>query len=138
VGAAPTVLLTYYEALTKGIEAMLEVIRPGLPVNDLFRLGVETVRSAGIPHYRRHHVGHGIGLDMYEAPLLVGTEGSSDVHANGRTDTVLRAGMVINIELPYYELGLGGLQIEETLVVRPEGPKLLTQANRELFRCATR
>ncbi len=42
--------------------------------------------------------------------------------------------MVINIELPYYELGLGGLQIEDTLVIRPGGHELLTTASRELFR----
>lgn len=134
VGEIPATLLRYYDALRQGIEAMLAVIKPGLPVSELFEIGVETVRRAGIPHYQRHHVGHGIGLEMYEAPLLVGAHGRTDIHAIGRTDRVLEEGMVINIELPYYEFGLGGLQIEDTLVVRPDGSELLTQASREMYR----
>jgi Xaa-Pro aminopeptidase len=133
VGEAPAILLRYYDALRDGIEAMLKVIRPGLRVSDLFDVGVGTVQQT-IPHYRRHHVGHGIGLEMYEAPLLVGADGKTDIHNIGRADTVLEEGMVINIELPYYEFGLGGLQIEDTLVVRSTGPELLTKASRDLYR----
>lgn len=135
VGNAPAQLLRYYEALREGIEAILKIVKPGVPVSDLFQTGVETVRTT-IPHYQRHHVGHGIGLEMYEAPLLVGAQGKTDIHAMGRSNAVLEEGMVINVELPYYEFGLGGLQIEDTLVVRSDGPQLLTYASRDVFQSA--
>jgi Xaa-Pro aminopeptidase len=133
LGEPPAELERCFAAVSAGIEAMLAAIRPGLTVTELFDLAVGTVRDAGIPDYRRHHVGHGIGLEMYEPPLLVGAGGSADIHA-AHGPSELAAGMVVNIELPYYELGLGGVQIEETLVVRPGGYELLTSAPRALFR----
>jgi Xaa-Pro dipeptidase len=122
VGDPPPKLAHYYDALQAGIAAILAAIHPGVPVRRLFEAGIQTVRGAGIPHYQRHHVGHSIGLEMYEAPLLVATPG----------DTQLEPGMVINIELPYYELGLGGLQIEETVVVTESGYEILTTASRDM------
>ena len=41
--------------------------------------------------------------------------------------------MVVNVETPYYELGFGGVQVEDTLVVTKNGYRLLTQADRNLF-----
>jgi Xaa-Pro aminopeptidase len=134
LGEPPPLLERYHRAVQAGIEAMLSAIRPGLPVTELADLAVATVRASGIEHYRRHHVGHGIGLEMYEAPLLVGSDGSRDVHGAGDPVTVLDEGMVINVELPYYELGLGGVQIEETVVVRAGGAEVLNDAPRDLVR----
>jgi Xaa-Pro dipeptidase len=131
LGTPPEKLARYYEALKAGITAILAVTKPGVPVSELFHAGVETVRQSGIPHYRRHHVGHGIGAEFYEAPMLAAQ--SSAIHQHGSVDTVLESGMVINIELPYYELGLGGLQIEDTLVLRPGGYELLTIAGRDMY-----
>ena len=135
VGEPHPRIARYYEAIRAGIEAMIEVVRPGLPVAELARTGIGTVVENGIPDYRRHHVGHGLGLEMYEAPLLTEGSGAADIHSFDSPSDVLEAGMVINIELPYYELGFGGLQIEDTLVVRPGGCELLTPSSRELFRC---
>lgn len=131
VGEPAVQLARYYAALETGIAAILALIRPGTAVSDLFTTGVETVRASGIPHYQRHHVGHAIGVEMYEAPILTGTAGDG-VHQFATDAERLQAGMVLNIELPYYELGLGGLQIEETLVVRETGYELLTRASHDL------
>jgi len=132
LGTPPEKLARYFEALMAGFTAVLGVTKAGVPVSELFRAGVETVRQSGIPHYHRHHIGHGIGAEFYEAPMLAAQ--SSAIHAHGSVDTVLEPGMVINIELPYYELGLGGLQIEDTLVIQPGGYELLTIASRDMFR----
>jgi Xaa-Pro aminopeptidase len=126
----PARLLHYHAALRKGIDAILRLVRPGARAGDLFRAGVETVRET-IPHYQRHHVGHAIGLEFYEAPIL------NDAAGPAGGDARLEEGMVINVELPYYELGLGGLQIEDTLVVRPGGYELLTAAPRTMIRAGT-
>ncbi len=132
LGEPPDDLRRYYAALRRGIDAISAQIKPGVPVSTLFETGVQTVREAGIPHYQRHHVGHSIGLEFYEPPILVGSGGSSDIHKSSGTDVLLQENMVINIELPYYELGLGGLQIEDTLVVRPGGHERLNTADHEL------
>jgi len=129
VGSPPAKLERYYQAIRAGVDAMLALIRPGVAVSALFEAGVESVRQAGIPHFERHHAGHGIGLEMYEAPLIRPDAAGS---APAKLDR-LEAGMVINVELPYYELGLGGVQLEETLVVREHGYELLTAASRELM-----
>jgi Xaa-Pro aminopeptidase len=110
-----------YEALRIGQEAALEAVRPGVRVGDLFALAVDTIRRSGLPEYRRHHVGHGIGLEMYEAPLLVED-----------SDARLEAGMVINVETPYYESGYGGFQVEDTVLVTETGGEVLTAADRAL------
>jgi len=136
VGELPVELEVSFRALKRGIETMLAIIKPGVSVAELAETAVACVRDNGIPHYQRHHVGHGIGLEMYEAPLLSGRAASGDIHRLGGEEVVLEEGMVINIELPYYELGLGGLQIEDTLVVREGGYELLTTADREIFRVA--
>lgn len=108
-------ILIKYKALTKGVKKGIEHIRPGVSASEIFHTVVETVRREGIPHYQRNHVGHGIGLDGYDLPLL--SAGSSDV---------LEAGMVLCIETPYYELGRVGLQVEDMLVVRSDGAEMLT------------
>ena len=131
LGEPPATLAHYHDALRGGIDAILRLVKPGVIVGDLFRVGIETVRSGGIPHYERHHVGHAIGLEFYEAPIL--NEGRES--AGG--EMKLQEGMVINVELPYYELGLGGLQIEDTLVVRPGGYELLTAAPRTILRAGS-
>lgn len=133
LGPPPEKLGRYYEAIKAGIAAIMDVTKPGVPVSELFRAGVETVRQSGIPHYQRHHVGHGIGAEFYEAPMLTSAGQTAAIHKKGTSDTVLESGMVINIELPYYELGVGGLQIEDTLVIRPGGFEMLTISGRDLY-----
>jgi Xaa-Pro dipeptidase len=115
-------LRRYYAAILAGEERALEVMRPGTPAGAVFEAAVAGTRAGGIPHYDRHHVGHGIGLDVYDLPIL-----------NATTETPLAAGMVFEVETPYYELGFGGVQVEDTVLVTDEGHTLLTTSSRELF-----
>jgi Xaa-Pro aminopeptidase len=99
------------------------VTRPGMPANHLFDETVQAVRAAGIPHYRRHHVGHGIGAEVYDPPVL-----------NASTSTPIEAGMVINVETPYYELGWGGIHVEDPYVVGADGKNTwLTTMSRDMI-----
>ncbi len=114
-GEPPRETRIKYNALNRGVQRGIEKIRPGIPAAEIFQVVVDTVRKEGIPHYSRSHVGHGIGLDGYDLPLLAAS--SSDV---------LEEGMVVCIETPYYELGRIGLQVEDMLVVRSSGAEMLT------------
>lgn len=112
---------TYYQAILDGEDAALQVLRPAARACDVFAAAIEGTRRGGIPHYRRHHVGHGIGLDVYDHPVL-----------NETTETVLEPGMVFEVETPYYEIGFGGVQVEDTVVVTEAGYQMLTRTPREL------
>jgi Xaa-Pro dipeptidase len=104
-----------------GQERAIECMVPGTVASHVFSEAVDRVRAEGIPHYRRHHVGHGIGLETYEPPIL-----------SPNTEIPLEAGMVFEVETPYYELGFGGAFIEDTVVVTDSGAKVLTELPREL------
>lgn len=111
-----------YQAMVVGEESGIAQTRAGMTGGELFEITMEATRAAGAPHYRRHHVGHGIGSEVYEAPLL----------APGNKD-IIEVGSVINIETPYYEFGLGALHVEDPYVVREDGDhELLTTLPRSL------
>lgn len=112
---------TLYNAMLQGELCAIEATRAGMTGGDVFNLTLEATRAAGAPHYRRHHLGHGIGAEVYEQPLIA--PGNSEV---------LEEGTVINIETPYYEYGLGALHVEDPFVVRAGGNELLTTLGREL------
>jgi len=114
-------LRRYYDASKGGQSRAFELMTPGRAARDVFNGAVERVRELGIPHYRRHHVGHGIGLEYYDLPVL-----------NPRTEIPLEAGMVFEVETPYYEFGFGGAFIEDTVLVTDNGVKVLTELPRDL------
>jgi len=111
----------FYDAQLKGEMAALETIRAGVKISEIFETAVERVRKAGIPDFRRHHCGHGIGIELYDPPLIAPT-----------TLGTLLEGMVLDIETPYYELGFGGVHSEDMIVVTRNGYEPLTTLGREL------
>lgn len=113
---------SYYHAIKVGEDRALELVRPGARASEIFEEAVKRVREAGILHYRRGHVGHGIGIETYDPPFLSPT-----------SDHILEEGMVLNVETPYYELGFGGVQVEDTLVVTKDGYRFLTKCDRNLL-----
>ncbi|ALA18512.1 MULTISPECIES: Xaa-Pro peptidase family protein [unclassified Chelatococcus] len=114
LGEPDAEILRCHRALLAGVERACEIIRPGVRAATVFEVTVETVRRSGIPDYARNHVGHGIGLDGYDAPDL--SPGSPDV---------IEEGMVLCVETPYYVLGRWGLQVEDMVVVRADGVESL-------------
>ncbi len=112
----------YHEALVAGQGRILENLKPGALISGLFQMGMEEARVNGIPHYQRHHLGHGTGIEGYDLPLL--TAGSQ---------VRLEPGMVLCVETPYYEPGFGGVQIEDIMEITPDGARRLTRMERRLF-----
>ena len=121
-GDASPRLKELLEAITVGQSRAFELMKPGAVARDVFEGAVDAVRKAGIPHYKRHHVGHGIGVEYYDLPIL-----------NPSTEIALEAGMVFEVETPYYELGFGGAFIEDTVVVGQDGVEILTELPRDLW-----
>lgn len=113
----------YYDAILKGEEKAIESIAPGITAGEIFNIAVETTRKAGIEHYSRHHVGHGIGVATYDLPSIKPND-----------KTILEENMVLCIETPYYEIGWGGIQVEDTIVVTSKGAAYLSESPRALIK----
>ncbi|MPL98744.1 Methionine aminopeptidase [bioreactor metagenome] len=122
VGKPDEKVSRYYDAVFAGTVAAIAAVRPGVPAENLFEIAMKTTRERGIPHYRRHHVGHGIGLEIYDYPSMAPGD-----------HTVLEENMVINIETPYYELGWGGVQIEDTVAITADGCRVLDRTDKGLL-----
>jgi Xaa-Pro aminopeptidase len=110
IGEPDQKTVRYHNAICVGMYKAIDMIKPGVKVADVFDAAVEAVRREGIPHYQRSHIGHGIGLDGYDAPNIAPSNGES-----------FEEGMVICVETPYYEMGYAGLQVEDTMVVTRDG-----------------
>jgi Xaa-Pro dipeptidase len=82
----------------------------------------EVVAAAGYADEFVHGLGHGVGLQIHEAPLLSPT-------ATG----AVAAGMVVTVEPGVYLPGRGGVRIEDTVVVGPGGAEPLSRSNRDLI-----
>ena len=111
-----------YHAMLEGENAAIKEVKAGMTGEDVFNLTMEASRKAGVPHYQRHHVGHGIGAELYE-----------DVRIAPGVTEVIEEGTIVNIETPYYEFGLGALHVEDPFVVKAGGNQLLTTLSREML-----
>jgi Xaa-Pro aminopeptidase len=111
----------YYDAIRDGEKAAIAAMKPGVPVNSIFEIAMKVTREAGMPHYQRNHVGHGIGLEPYDPPTL-----------NAATTSRLEPGMVFCVETPYYEHGWGGVQVEDAVEITATGVRQLTKSSQEL------
>ena len=126
VGAADRRQRQRYEAILAGEQAQLDAARPGIRCSDLFDVAVRAVESHGVAPYRRHHCGHAIGRESYERPII-GPEVSDE----------LVEAMTFCFETPFYELGWGGMMVEDEVVITAEGCRMLTSLDRDLPRCLT-
>lgn len=114
-------LRSLYHASKEGQTRAFELLTPGRLVREVFEGACERVREAGIPHYQRRHIGHGIGIEWYDQPLLV-----------PESTVTIEAGMTLEVETPYYEVGFGGTMIEDTVLITDDGVKNYTSLDREL------
>lgn len=114
-------VMKVYDALRAGQEYERRRARAGVRASELFGETVDHVRESGLSGYRRTHCGHGIGLEVYDSPRIAEAD-----------QTELATGMVLCLETPYYADDIGGLLVEDTVVVGEEGIRELTKSSREL------
>lgn len=110
-----------YELVAAAQAAGRAALRPGTPVADVDAAARGVVEAAGRGSEFLHGLGHGVGLEIHEAPSLAKT-------GEGR----LSAGMAVTVEPGVYLSGKGGVRIEDTLVVRDGDPELLTLTTKQL------
>ena len=122
LGKASKEIKDYYQVTFKTEQAAIEAVKAGVRVCDIFNTAVVIPPKEGYKDYRRHHVGHGIGIDAHEAPIL-----------SPKNEMPLEKNMVLCVETPYYIWGLGGFAPEDILVVTERGYDLLTSPQKEII-----
>ena len=123
LGDPSSLLEGVYEALRAGHDHLLENARPGIGMRELYEGATAKVLKSGLSRYRRGHLGHSIGLDIrVEEPPVVGPS----------EQTVLQPDMVLCLETPYYAHGIGGVSIEDMVLVTDDGAENLTPLSRDL------
>lgn len=121
-GPATATVRRIADALEAGSAAGFELLRPGVPMADIYRRTQDAVRQGGLPTYTRGHFGHGVGIGIGERGPYIAPS----------TADVLTPGMTLAFERPYYLRGLGGFQYEENFAVTPTGVDMFTTLPREL------
>lgn len=106
-------------------EAALAVVRAGMPGSDVDDAARGVLTRLGLGESFLHATGHGLGLEVHEAPRIGRAEADRAVR--------LEAGMVCTIEPGCYVEGLGGARMEDDVLVTAEGCEVLTDAPRELL-----
>jgi Xaa-Pro aminopeptidase len=111
-----------YEAVLEANEAGLAAVRSGLPCVEVDRAARDVLVGKGLGELFTHGLGHGVGIDIHEMPTV-----------GQRSTQSLRSGAVVTIEPGVYESGVGGVRIEDLVVVEESGYRLLTNAPKELI-----
>ncbi len=102
-------------------QAARQFAKPGVSCGALDRAAREVIEAAGLGEYFIHRLGHGLGLSVHELPNIV-----------AGSDQILEPGMVFTIEPGVYIPGVGGVRIEDNVVVTEDGIDVLTSYPREL------
>jgi Xaa-Pro aminopeptidase len=117
VGRAPAKIRSLYRAVLDTQAAAKAAIRPGVTAGEVDYAARSVLKRSNLAQYFTHSTGHGLGLEVHEMPRLGKGE-----------KTVLQEGMVITVEPGIYLEGLGGIRIEDDVVVTAKGSVDLTTA----------
>ena len=110
-----------YAAVRDAQLAAIGAVREGAATRKVDRAARSVLQGAGLDRAFVHSTGHGLGLEIHEAPRV------------GKKDkTKLKAGMVITIEPGAYVEGVGGMRIEDTVLVTSAGCEVLTPTSKDL------
>lgn len=119
VGEVTGEMRRVFDVVLEALEAALEAARPGVAARELDAVARRVIEAAGYGPQFVHSLGHGVGLEIHEAPFL-----------NARSEEVLEPGMVVTLEPGVYLPGRGGVRIEELAVVTENGLELLSHSPR--------
>ncbi|HEX6535063.1 MAG TPA: Xaa-Pro peptidase family protein [Gemmatimonadaceae bacterium] len=125
VGRATAEQREAHDVVRAANERAASLVRAGMRGRDADALARRYIEERGWGEAFGHSLGHGIGLEVHEAPRLATT-----------AEAQLPADAVVTIEPGVYRAGWGGVRIEDDVVLAPEGPRVLTTFPRELLEIA--
>jgi Xaa-Pro aminopeptidase len=111
-----------YDAVRDAQESAIASVRAGVSTGEVDAAARKVLQKAGLGRYFTHSTGHGVGLEIHEAPKI----------AAGQKE-ILQPGMVITIEPGVYLPGKWGVRIEDMVAVREGGCEVLTPTGKEFL-----
>ncbi len=121
VGRASERQREVYRLVLEAHDRAIRAIRAGVSCGEIDRIARAHLDAAGLGSAFSHGAGHGVGLDVHEAPRLAADR-----------EEILRAGMVVTVEPGVYLPGLWGIRIEDTVLVTEAGCEILTRISKDL------
>jgi Xaa-Pro aminopeptidase len=121
LGRPPQEARRVYEAVREAQHAAVDAVKPGATLGEVDRAARKLLRRLNLARFFTHSTGHGVGLEIHEAPRV----------AAGQPE-ILRPGMVITIEPGVYLPGKYGVRIEDIVVVTDSGFEILTPCPKDL------
>lgn len=118
----PDKIRDIYSITRNAADEARAAVRSGVLAQDIDRTARRVIKDAGYGDYFIHRTGHGLGLDIHEPPYIV-----------GGNETVLEAGMVFTVEPGIYLPDVGGVRVEDVVVVTEDGFDIITEFPRELI-----
>jgi Xaa-Pro aminopeptidase len=122
VGRASTHERAIYDAVLEAQTAAVAAVRAGVTCGEVDEAARSVLRRAGLAENFTHSTGHGVGIEIHEAPRVAAGQ-----------DTKLKSGMVITIEPGVYLEGQFGIRIEDMVLVTRNGAEILTPATKALI-----
>jgi Xaa-Pro aminopeptidase len=122
VGEPSEKLVEMYNTVLASQLLSLEKVGPGLTGIQADAIARDYLTEKGYGEAFGHSLGHGIGLEVHEGPGL-----------SKRSETVLEPGMAVTIEPGVYVPGVGGVRIEDDILITESGNELLTHSTKELI-----
>ena len=120
-GPLPAELKEAYRVCLEAQLAALDALRPGAVARDVDAVARDRIAAAGLGEAFGHGLGHGVGAALQEDPRLTQT-----------SEWVLEPGNVVTVEPGIYLDGLGGIRIEDLVIVRDGPPEILTSFPKDL------
>jgi Xaa-Pro aminopeptidase len=117
IGKGVSAIRKMYEQLLAAQQAGVNMVRAGVKISEL-DMAVRALLGKENKYFT-HSLGHGVGLEVHEDPGV-----------SGRSETVLEPGMVITIEPGIYKPGIGGVRIEDTVIVTEQGCEVITKSTK--------
>lgn len=121
IGRPPEGYGQIHTIVEKAVQAALKAARPGVQAKEVDAAARRVIADAGYGEYFVHRTGHGMGIDGHEPPYITAT-----------SETVLEEGMVFSIEPGIYIPGRFGIRLEEIVILREDGPEILSTLPRDL------
>ncbi|NMO96868.1 M24 family metallopeptidase [Paenibacillus lemnae] len=120
VGTPDPKLKEIYDIVLEAQLHTLDQIKPGMTGRQADALARDIITRYGYGEYFGHSTGHGLGMEVHESPRL-----------SKLSDDVLQPGMVVTVEPGIYLPGLGGVRIEDDIVITETGIHILTASSKE-------
>lgn len=114
--------LKTYKVLKDAFLECMNLLEPGTKASEINISVVTYVKEHLDKEYYRGNVGHGVGVELYDKPILAAED-----------HTPLQEGMTLSYEVPYHIWGLGGLNLEDSVLITKKSKHVISKYNRDII-----